>query len=603
MSVPGAAVPGVISEAIEARARAAVVFAAGFAEAGGEGVKLQQELAGRLSKGKLRLIGPNCLGVRNFHRPMNASTNASASPDPGPIAFLSQSGSFGNAAYDSLRALQAGLSLYASIGNMVDVAHADLIRYCGEDPHTGVIAAFAEGVPDVDALLDAIAEVAPRKPVVILKAGRSEFGQRAALSHTSSLAADGRVMAALLREAGAIVVESMQELFDTAAAFARSGDRLPRGRRTSIFAVSGGPSVVCADHCHDEGLELPPLEQSLASLRPIVPVFAALGNPVEITGQTRGANVVTCGTTLAKLDEVDSIVAISIGLDMPEFGEAMVAARAIKPVVGCATGANLPGVFAANGIPNYPSPERAVRALRHLTERGSAQPTLRSPGQVLAKRPLSPGVHTEAASKQYLATFELPVTAEQEVRTETGALAAARRIGYPVALKVSSSEIAHKSDSGGVLLNIATEQGLREAFATLNRRFPGAAALVQEMVAPGVELIVGAKRTRATGPVLMIGIGGVHAEILDDVVFCRAPTTRYAVLQAMSRLKSQRILDGYRGQPGVDREAIASIVVKLGGVIAGNPSILEVDLNPVTATAKGAVIVDALIRAGEQGGA
>jgi acetate---CoA ligase (ADP-forming) len=597
VSIPAATVPNGISEAVAVNAKAAVVYAAGFAEAGGDGRKLQDDLVARLAKRKLRVIGPNCLGVRDFHRPMNASTNAVASPEPGPIAFLSQSGSFGNAAYESLRSLRAGLSIYASIGNMVDVAHADLIRYCGEDPNTTVIAAFAEGVPDIDALLDAIGDVAPRKPVVILKAGRSPFGQRAALSHTSSMAADGRVMSALLREAGAVVVESMQELFDTAAAFAKIGRDLPRSRRTSIFAVSGGPSVVASDHCHDEGLELPPLAERLASLRPIVPTFAALGNPVEVTGQTKGEAFITCARTLAEQDVVDSVIAISIGLDIAEFGQGMVAARQLKPVIGCATGANLPVLFAEHGIPNYPSPERAVRVLRHLADRGVSPPGLRrESAEPLAARPLPSGVHGEAASKKYLAAYGLPVTKEAEARTLDATVAAAEAIGYPVALKVSSSEVAHKSDRGGVLLGITDAPGLRSAWRTLQDRFPGEAVLVQHMAKPGLELIVGAKRTTSTGAVVVIGMGGVFTEALDDVAICRAPATRDSVLEAMDRLRARKLLDGYRGQPAVDRAAVADIAVALSRVMAANPSIAEVDLNPVMAWPRGAVIVDALMR-------
>ena len=208
-------------------------------------------------------------------------------------------------------------------------------------------------------------------------------------------------------------------------------------------------------------------------------------------------------------------------------------------------------------------------------------------------------MHSEAESKAYLAGYGMPVTQEQVVESADAAVAAAGRIGYPVALKVSSAEVAHKSDAGGVLLNLKDAAAVRAAAATLGQRFPGAAMLVQQMVSGGIELIVGAQRTRATGPVIMLGIGGIFAEVLDDVVFCRAPASTDAALAALKRLRSQRLLDGYRGMPAVDRAAVAAIAARLSEIVAANPSIAEVDLNPVIAGGAGAVIVDALMRVEE----
>jgi acetyltransferase len=598
MCIPAGAVPDAISQAISLDAKAAVVYAAGFAEAGEKGRALQDDLCTRLKAGRLRMVGPNCLGVRHFHTGVNATVNRADAPKAGPIAFLSQSGSFGNACFSALGHLRVGLSIYASIGNIIDVTHADLIRYCGDDPHTEVVCAFAEGVPNIDALLDAIAEVAPKKPIVVLKGGRSPFGQRAALSHTSSLGADGRVMAALLREAGAIVVESMQELFDTSAAFAMSGKHLPRGRRTSIFAVSGGPSVVASDHCYDEKLDLPPLGERLKDLRKILPPWAAINNPVEIGGQAKGAYV-TSATSIAAQDVVDSMIAIAIGLDIPDFGAGVVEARAAKPVVSCVVAPKMEDLFEATGIPNYPSVERAVRAMRHLTDRGTIPPLPNRPrGKALAPHDLRDGVLSEAESKKYLAHYGLPITPEEEVTGVDAALAAAERIGYPVALKVSSAEIAHKSDRGGVLLGLADPQALRAACALMQQRFPDTPVLVQKMLPPGIELIIGASRTDATGPVVMIGVGGVLTEVLNDVVFCRAPAAPEAVRAALAQLRTHQLLDGYRGMPAVDKHAVAQIAATLSGIVAANPRITEVDLNPVIATASGAVIADALIRVG-----
>ena len=596
VSIPSTAVPASIGDAVAVSAKAAVVFTAGFQEIGEEGRKLQQDMVLR-ANGRIRMIGPNCLGIRNFHLPMNASPMPHAALEPGPIAFISQSGAFGNAAIAALRNARIGLSKLASIGNMADLTHAHLFRYFAEDPETSVITAFVEGVPEVPVFLDTIAQVSRKKPIVILKGGRSKSGQRAALSHTGSLAGDGRVWESLLREAGATFVETSEELFDVAAAFARSGSNLPRGNRAAIFSLAGGPGVVAADHCEQRGIELPQLEEQLQSLRPIVPPFAALGNPVEVTGQTKREHLHTCAQAIVTQPNVDALIGIAIGLDFPEFARSIIVARDTKPAVTCVVAPNSETMFVESSVPNYPSVDRAVRALRHLIDRGAAlaQDARAVPGTASA-RALRSGVHSEAELKAYLSSYAMPVTREQVVNGVDAAVAAAERIGWPVALKVSSAAIAHKSDAGGVLLNLKDTAAVRGAATTLAQRFPGDALLVQEMVSGGIELIVGAQRTQATGPVIMLGVGGIFAEVLDDVVFCRAPASVASVHAALGRLRSQRLLDGYRGMPPVDRNAVAAIGARLSEIIAANPSISEVDLNPVIASGDGVIIVDALIR-------
>ena len=395
VSIPVQHVAAGIADAASVSAKAAVVFTAGFQEVGDEGRKLQQDVVASAA-GRIRLIGPNCLGIRNFHLPMNASPMPHAVLAPGPIAFISQSGAFGNAAIAALRNLRIGLSKLASIGNMADLTHAHLFRYFAEDEETSVITAFVEGVPDVPFFLDTIAGVSRVKPILILKGGRSHSGQRAALSHTGSLAGDGRVWENLLREAGATFVGSSEELFDVAAALARCG-RLPQGRRAAIFSLAGGPGVVAADHCEERGIAVPPLEEQLQSLRPIVPPFAALGNPVEVTGQTKREHFGTCAQAIVAQPTVDAMVGIAIGLDFPEFAQSIIGAREVKPVVTCVVAPNSETIFADAGVPNYPSVDRAVRALGHLMDRGEA--LRRSPAGeagMVAARPLRSGVHSEA---------------------------------------------------------------------------------------------------------------------------------------------------------------------------------------------------------------
>ena len=308
---------------------------------------------------------------------------------------------------------------------MADLTHAQLFRYFAEDPETSVITAFVEGVPEVPVFLDTIAQVSRKKPIVILKGRRSKSGQRAALSHTGSLAGDGRVWESLLREAGATFVETSEELFDVAAAFARSGSNLPRGNRAAIFSRAGGPGVVAADHCEQRGIELPQLEEQLQSLRPIVPPFAALGNPVEVTGQTKREHLHTCAQAIVTQPNVDALIGIAIGLDFPEFARSIIVARDTKPAVTCVVAPNSETMFVESSVPNYPSVDRAVRALRHLTDRRAAlaQGARAVPGTASAHA-LRSGVHSEAESKAYLSSYAMPVTREQVVNGVDAAVAA-----------------------------------------------------------------------------------------------------------------------------------------------------------------------------------
>lgn len=602
VSVPVQHAVATIEDAVAASATAAVIYTAGFQEVGEAGRAVQNEML-RRAGGKLRLIGPNCLGIRNFHLPMNASPMSQSTPAAGNIAFVSQSGAFGNAAMAALGCARVGLSKLASVGNMADLTHAHIFRYLKDDPQTAVIAAFVEGVPDVAAFLDAIAEVTRYKPIVVLKGGRSRSGQRAALSHTGSLAGDGRVWDSLLSEAGATVAVSSQDLFDAAAAFSRHGQRRVNGSRAAIFSLAGGPGVVAADHCDEVDITLPALEDKLGSLRAIVPPFAALGNPVEVTGQTKREHLDKCAKAIVAQPEIDAMIGIAIGLDFAEFANALIAANVVKPVVACVVAPQSEALLAAGGVANFPSVDRAVRALRHLMTRDAQTvPQPRAKANAAVVRPLATGTLSEAASKSYLAGYGLPVTDEREVPNSDSAVAAAERLGYPVALKVSSAAIAHKSDVGGVHLNLSNSEAVRAASALLGERFPGIPLLVQKMVPPGLELIVGAKRTNELGAIIMLGIGGVLAEMLDDVVFCRAPACPENVIAAMDRLRSRRLLDGYRGGPAINRGAVASIAARLSEIVAANPAIREIDLNPVIATADSAIIVDALVRSESDSG-
>ncbi len=602
VSIPAGGVQDAIADAVAVEARAAIVLACGFAEAGVSGAALQDELVGAAADGGLRVIGPNCMGVSDLRARLNA-TYFDALPDaPGRVGFISQSGAFGGIAFDQLTKLGAGISKFASIGNMADVSHTELIRYYGDDPDTEVVAAFIEGIPNGGEFLDAVSDVSAKKPTVILKAGRTATGSAAAVSHTGSLAGEARVWDDLMGEAGAVVAEDSQDLFDAAATLALEASRRPRGNALAIVTISGGPSVVAADATELYDVELPDLSDGLSDLEPLVPDFASLRNPIDLTAQIAPENYERAVAEVAAHPDVDGILAVNVGLDLPDFGYAFakVQAEADKPVVGYVIAPGIEEIFREAEIPNLPSVERAVRAFRRLVDRARPTPERGADGRHhFEGSELPQGIVSEHDAKRLLAEHGFVVTSEEEVTSCDAAMAAAQRIGFPVALKVSSADIAHKTEAGGIALGLDAET-LVETFERFAGRFPGSPFLVQEMVS-GSELILGGRRDPLAGPIVMVGLGGVLTEFIEDVSFVRAPTSESGALAAVARLQGQRILDGYRGGAAVDRVLLADYVERLGALLVANPSVVEIDLNPVIQTANELVVVDALIRTTRDG--
>ena len=375
ISIPSTAVPAGIADAVAANAKAAVVFTAGFQEVGEEGRKLQQEMVQR-ADGRLRMIGPNCLGVRNFHLPLNASPMRDLAAEPGPIAFVSQSGAFGNAAIAALRNARIGLSKLASIGNMADITHAHMFRYLADDPETSVITAFVEGVPDVKVFLDTVNEVSrtetdrdPQGRTLQGRPARRAVAHRLARRRRPGLgiaAARGRrgvrrQQRGTVRHGAGVRPLRRQAAARTPRRDLRTGRRAERGGRRPLRAARHGGAAA---------------RRQLQELRPLVPPFASLGNPVEVTGQTKREHLDTCAQAIVRQPNVDAMVGIAIGLDFPEFARALAAAREVKPVTTCLVAPNSEAILAELNVPNYPSVDRAVRALHHLMDRGAtlAQP-------------------------------------------------------------------------------------------------------------------------------------------------------------------------------------------------------------------------------------
>lgn len=604
ISIPNDQVVPVLEECARAGVRAAVVLSSGFGEAGEDGRQLQARLRAVLRDGQMRVVGPNCMGVYNPAHGFNGSYFWSLPRQAGGVSFVSQSGAMGGLFFAEAAQEGFGVAKFASIGNTVDVDQADLLEYLGADPQTRVIGLFIEGLRDGQRFLRAATRVTRLKPVVALKAGRTGAGTRAAASHTGSLAGVHRLYRAALEEAGVILTSTTEEFLDVLRALATHGDRLPAGPNVAVITVSGGPSVLAADACEEHGLSVPPLSaQTQARLRAVLPPFAATGNPVDLTPQVRPDAIGDALDAVGADPGVDAAVFINLGVDHPQFREAVPRLQAVhgKPVVALVNAApDLARALGDAGIPLYRTPERAVAALaalarqRQVLDRPIA-PVLRgavTPSRILDR--VRGRVLDEYDSKRVLAEYGMPVTPEERVETEAEALDAAERIGYPVALKLCSTEVLHKSDVGGVRTGLAAPEDLRRAWQDL-ARIHGGPFLVQAMVAPGPEFIVGARYDDVFGHFILVGLGGVLTELVDDVALALGPLSHEAARGLIERTRAARLLKGYRGLPAAGLDALARCVVAVSDMVRANPQIAEVDVNPVIVSPEGPVAVDALI--------
>ncbi len=609
ISVPAPAVLEVVEEAAGLGARAGVILSSGFGETGPEGKALEDRIRQVARAAGMRLVGPNCMGIYNLSDNLNGTYFWELPKIGGNISFISQSGAFGGLFFHEVRGRQLGVSKFVSIGNMIDVDYADLLDYLAEDPDTGVIAMFVEGVGDGRRFLAAAERASRRKAVVALKAGRTRFGTRAASSHTGSMAGEAAAYEAAFRRAGVIWARSSAELFDITVALSAWGERLPRSNRVAILTISGGPSVVASDACEEAGLELPTLSpETVAEIKGLMPPFAASGNPVDMTPQMAPENYGACIYAVMADPRVDGAVAINVGLDVSAFAHGIVAAVKAhgKPVVAFTVdNPTVTGLLRQAGIPNFPGPERAVLAYRGLVAR--AELGTAKGASVISEVPPASGRLAELAArgvtavnehdaKLILAEYGLRPPAEARVRSLEEALSAAQQVGYPVALKLCEDGVAHKTELGAVELGIRDQDSLATAWAKLEERLgPGRMYLVQRMADPGLELIVGARRDPTFGPLVVLGLGGVWTELLQDVALELCPVDEDLALQMMDRLRGRALLNGYRGSPAVDRRAVAAIVAAVSRTMMANPQISELDLNPVIASADGAVVVDALL--------
>ncbi|MEB2310457.1 MAG: acetate--CoA ligase family protein [Sorangiineae bacterium] len=624
IAVPAEHAVAALEDCGRAGVGAAVVVTAGFKEIGGAGAEREAALVRIAREHDMRVVGPNCLGVLNTHPSVSLNaTFAEAFPEPGPVAFLSQSGALGVAVLDRATRLGIGMSSFVSIGNRCDVSGNDLIEYWGQDPDTRVMLLYLESLGNPRHFTRLARNIGRTKPIIALKSGRTVAGSRAAASHTGALAGTDMAVDALFAQAGVIRVSTIEELFDTGMLLATQP--LPNGRRVAILTNAGGPGILAADACEQYGLELTELSaDTRAALARFLPPEASLKNPVDMIASAGAESYRRAVETLLHDPAVDLLLVIFVPPLMtaaPDVARAIAegAAGAGKPVASCFMGAHgfrtgLGGEgSSAERIPSYAFPESAAQALSRAATyarwRGFADSPV--PGVSLAAPPAAPSRHDQSESgwlspgetARLLDAYGIRTPRSGVARDADEAASIAAKLGFPVVMKLIARDIVHKSDVGGVVLDRRSEDETRRAFTELCERAKQLGAeldgvLIQEYVKEGIEAVVGVTNDPNFGPLLMFGLGGVYVELLGDVAFRLHPVSEHDVDSMIANVHASKLLEGYRGAPPGDLEALRELLARVNRMVSDHEGLEEMDLNPVKILppGRGVVVVDARIR-------
>jgi len=606
--LPGAHVIGAARSALESGIRALCVISAGFAEIGEEGRERQEQLLALVRAHGGRLVGPNCLGIAVSAPSLNATFGPRALP-PGPIAFSSQSGALGLALLEKASERSLGFSSFISIGNKADVSSNDLLEYWEEDESTGLVALYLESFGNPRRFAQIASRLARKKPILAMKSGTSTAGARAAGSHTAALAGSERAVEALFHQAGVLRAGTLEELIDAAALL--STQPLPAGRRVAILTNAGGLGILCSDACEAAGLELSEFsDETTSRLAELLPGEASLANPIDMLGSATAASYEATLPVVLDDPAVDSVIVLFV--PPATAGAEDVAAGLARTLEAVSTDKPvLAALLAAEGIPPvlrktpglaalFTYPESAARALGLAAER--AEWLRRAAGTV----PQLDGIDTAAAkrivsdvddhwltpkeARELLGAYGLPLVSEHTAETADAAVAAAREIGYPVVVK-SAVAGAHKTETGGVALDLGDEAAVRDAAERI-----GAPVIVQQMVPKGTELLAGVVQDPTFGPLVAFGPGGVLAELIGEAGFRIAPLTDVDADELLHQEKTGLLVAGYRGAPAADGAALADLIHRLSRLGEDLPEVAELDLNPVIAGPDGCVVVDARVR-------
>ena len=610
--LPGARVLDSARSALEAGIRALCVISAGFAEIGEEGRERQEQLLALVRAHGGRLVGPNCLGIAVAAPSLNATFGPRALP-PGPIGFSSQSGALGLALLEKASERSLGFSSFISIGNKADVSSNDLLEYWEEDESTELIALYLESFGNPRRFGQIASRVARKKPILAMKSGTSTAGARAAGSHTAALAGSEEAVEALFHQAGVLRAGTLEELIDAAALL--STQPLPRGRRVAILTNAGGLGILCSDACEAAGLELSELSpETTTQLAPLLPTEASLANPVDMLGSATAASYEATVPILLDDPAVDSVIVLFVppatagAEDVAEgLARTLESVSTDKPVLAALlTAEGIPATLRRAPAPAalFTYPESAARALGLAAERAEwlrrpagTVPDIEGIDAAAAARIVSTALAasadawlTPAETRELLTSYGVPLVDERLAETVEAAVEATRELGFPVVVK-SAVAGAHKTETGGVALDLGDDAAVREAAERI-----GAPVVVQQMVKGGTELLAGVVQDPTFGPLVAFGPGGVLAELIGEAGFRIAPLTDADAEELLSQEKTGLLVAGYRGAAPSDRAALADLLHRLSRLGEDLPEVAELDLNPVLAGPSGCVAVDARVR-------
>jgi acetyltransferase len=611
--VPHKYVATILKECGQKGVEGVIIISAGFREAGLEGVRRERELIEIVEAHDMRLIGPNCLGVIDTHCPLNASF-AAGMPPTGHIAFMSQSGALCTSILDWALAKGIGFSRFVSLGNKADIDEIDLLEAWEKDPHSRVILLYTEGVTDGQRFMEVARRVTKKTPVVAVKSGTTSAGSRAVSSHTGSLAGSEQAYRAAFKQAGVVRAESIEEMFDFSTAFSYQPPL--KGNRVAIVTNAGGPGIMATDAVERAGLQMASLsDETMQFLQENLPSASNIYNPIDVLGDALADRYGLALKAVMEDDGVNGVMVILTPQVMTQIEGtaevvAQVAAQYDKPVVGCFMGEAKVGVgirvLNRHRVPNYAFPERAANVLRAMASYHrwcQTPPMERSTFKVdeakvtaLFERVKSEGRLSigDAEAREVMQAYGIPVPASGLARSAEDAVRLAEELGFPVVLKIASPDILHKTDIGGIKLDLRTPVDVRDAFDLLTYRatryMPNAeiwGCQVQEMVRGGREVILGMNRDPQFGPLMMFGLGGIYVEVLKDVSFRVAPFSRQEARAMLTEIQAVNLLRGVRGEPAADMEAIEEILLRLSQLVIDFPEIVEMDINPLMVFEKG----------------
>ena len=603
-------VPAVLEECGKKKLRGAIVITAGFKEVDEEGAKLEQKLKDIAKKYKLQIIGPNCLGVMNLEpQTMMNSTFLKITPKSGEIALVSQSGAICAALVEDASAQGIGFSAVISMGNKADMSEIDILKMLAEHKQTKVIVIYLEDMGNGQEFLKVCKDITrkKKKPVLVLKSGRSPEGAKAAMSHTGALMGSDEIYDALLKQSGAIRVDTMEELFDYATAFSKQP--LPMNGDLVIVSNAGGPAIISTDACSKLGIKMAKIEEIRKKIDAVIPPWGSSRNPVDIVGDAdfnRFENVLNEVLKHKNVGSVISMCTPSATLDYDKLAKVIVSMSKkykktmLASLMGLDEGITNREILANGDVPYYTYAEGSIRALRAMLT--FTNWVKNPPGKITkftvkkdkVKKILDKAKKEkrnallEEEGQEILKAYGFPLPASRLAKTKKEAVFTAKKIGFPVVLKIASPQIIHKSDAGGVKVNLKNAKDVENAFDTIiknakkyNKKADIKGVLVVEMVKGGKEMIIGSKLEPGFGPVVMLGMGGIYVEVLKDVTFKLAPMTNIEADDMISSIKTKKILEGVRGEKPSDVKKLSECIQRLSQLVTDFNEIKELDMNPV----------------------